>query len=178
MKGTVAAETFKEPSQRVDAKKLIKKQLEERYASGKNKWFFQPLRVRSLFLLVLRCTHCTSLEYSSRSGSFLSGLLRMPIQNSPRVHLPHRTDTTSLGRHDLIRPVALVVCRSSDTSALSSHCFMAGAQHVPYLSFYAHMADSCKSLSCSRGAPKTSDWALLGNCPFLLMDAGVRRRAG
>ena len=46
MKGTVAAETFKEPSQRVDAKKLIKKQLEERYASGKNKWFFQPLRVR------------------------------------------------------------------------------------------------------------------------------------
>ena len=41
------SETFKEPSQREDAKKLIKKQLEERYQSGKNKWFFQPLRVRS-----------------------------------------------------------------------------------------------------------------------------------
>ena len=46
MKGSVASETFKEPSQREDAKKLIKKQLEERYASGKNKWFFQALRVR------------------------------------------------------------------------------------------------------------------------------------
>lgn len=47
LKGSVAAETFKEPSQREDAKKLIKKQLEERYTSGKNKWFFQPLRVRT-----------------------------------------------------------------------------------------------------------------------------------
>ena len=46
MKGSVASETFKEPSQREDAKRLIKKQLEERYTSGKNKWFFQPLRVR------------------------------------------------------------------------------------------------------------------------------------
>lgn len=46
LKGTVASETFKEPSQREDAKKTIKKLLEERYTSGKNKWFFQPLRVR------------------------------------------------------------------------------------------------------------------------------------
>jgi len=46
LKGTVSSETFKEPSQREDAKKNIKKQLEERYQSGKNKWFFQPLRVR------------------------------------------------------------------------------------------------------------------------------------
>jgi len=45
LKGSVAAETFKEPSQRVDARKNIKKLLEERYQSGKNKWFFQPLRV-------------------------------------------------------------------------------------------------------------------------------------
>jgi large subunit ribosomal protein L27e len=41
----VAAETFKEPSQRKDARKNIKKLLEERYQTGKNKWFFQPLRV-------------------------------------------------------------------------------------------------------------------------------------
>jgi large subunit ribosomal protein L27e len=46
LKGTVSTETFKEPSQREDSKKNIKKQLEERYQSGKNKWFFQPLRVR------------------------------------------------------------------------------------------------------------------------------------
>ena len=54
LKGTVSSETFKEPSQREDAKKNIKKQLEERYQSGKNKWFFQPLRVRRLMLLVHR----------------------------------------------------------------------------------------------------------------------------
>ncbi|KZS90647.1 60S ribosomal protein L27 [Sistotremastrum niveocremeum HHB9708] len=44
LKGTVSSETFKEPSQREDAKKTVKKLLEERYTSGKNKWFFTPLR--------------------------------------------------------------------------------------------------------------------------------------
>jgi len=44
LKGSASVETFKEPSQREDAKKNIKKQLEERYQNGKNKWFFQPLR--------------------------------------------------------------------------------------------------------------------------------------
>ena len=46
LKGIVSSETFKEPSQREDAKKSIKKQLEDRYRTGKHKWFFQPLRVR------------------------------------------------------------------------------------------------------------------------------------
>ncbi|KAF8909690.1 ribosomal L27e protein family-domain-containing protein [Gymnopilus junonius] len=44
LKGAVAAESFKEPSQREDTKKSVKKLLEDRYTSGKNKWFFQPLR--------------------------------------------------------------------------------------------------------------------------------------
>ncbi|KAF9078457.1 ribosomal L27e protein family-domain-containing protein [Rhodocollybia butyracea] len=44
LKGSVTAETFKEPSQREDSKKAIKKQLEERYTAGKNRWFFTPLR--------------------------------------------------------------------------------------------------------------------------------------
>ncbi|KAI0708531.1 60S ribosomal protein L27 [Earliella scabrosa] len=44
LKGVVGSETFKEVSQREDAKKQIKKLLEERYTSGKNRWFFQPLR--------------------------------------------------------------------------------------------------------------------------------------
>ncbi|KAH7883034.1 60s ribosomal protein l27 [Phlebopus sp. FC_14] len=44
LKGSVTADTFKEPSQREDTRKNIKKLLEERYQSGKNKWFFQPLR--------------------------------------------------------------------------------------------------------------------------------------
>jgi large subunit ribosomal protein L27e len=44
LKGTVSTDTFKEPSQREDSKKTIKKLLEERYVTGKNKWFFTPLR--------------------------------------------------------------------------------------------------------------------------------------
>lgn len=39
----VTNDTFKEVSQREDAKKTAKKALEERYASGKNRWFFTPL---------------------------------------------------------------------------------------------------------------------------------------
>lgn len=51
LKGSVGSETFKEVSQREDSKKQIKKLLEDRYTSGKNKWFFQPLRVRTLFFI-------------------------------------------------------------------------------------------------------------------------------
>ena len=43
LKGTLTADTFKEVSQREDAKKTVKKTLEERYTSGKNRWFFTPL---------------------------------------------------------------------------------------------------------------------------------------
>ena len=45
LKGAVSADTFKEPSQREDAKKNVKKMFEEKYVGGKSKWFFQPLRV-------------------------------------------------------------------------------------------------------------------------------------
>jgi len=44
IKGAVTGDTFKEPTQREDAKKVVKKAFEERYQSGKNKWFFSPLR--------------------------------------------------------------------------------------------------------------------------------------
>jgi large subunit ribosomal protein L27e len=43
LKGSVSNDTFKEVSQREDAKKNVKKILEERYTSGKNRWFFTPL---------------------------------------------------------------------------------------------------------------------------------------
>ncbi|KND94117.1 60S ribosomal protein L27-A, partial [Tolypocladium ophioglossoides CBS 100239] len=43
LKGTISGETFKEVSHREDAKKTVKKVLEERYTSGKNRWFFTPL---------------------------------------------------------------------------------------------------------------------------------------
>ncbi|GFF56815.1 60S ribosomal protein L27-A [Aspergillus udagawae] len=44
LKGAVSQETFKEVSTREDAKKNVKKALEDRYTSGKNRWFFTPLR--------------------------------------------------------------------------------------------------------------------------------------
>jgi len=43
IKGVVTADTFKEVSQREEAKKTVKKAFEERYSSGKNRWFFTPL---------------------------------------------------------------------------------------------------------------------------------------
>ncbi len=43
LKGVISNDTFKEVSQREDAKKTVKKTLEERYISGKNRWFFTPL---------------------------------------------------------------------------------------------------------------------------------------
>lgn len=49
LKGVLSNDTFKEVSQREDAKKTVKKALEERYQSGKNRWFFTPLR---MFLLL------------------------------------------------------------------------------------------------------------------------------
>ena len=50
LKGVVTADTFKEVSQREDAKKTVKKALEERYTSGKNRWFFTPLSTIDLDL--------------------------------------------------------------------------------------------------------------------------------
>ncbi|KAG0365254.1 hypothetical protein BGZ54_006726 [Gamsiella multidivaricata] len=44
LKSAVTLDSFKEPSQREEAKKAIKKLFEERYNSGKNKWFFTKLR--------------------------------------------------------------------------------------------------------------------------------------
>lgn len=45
LKGVVSQDTFKEVSQREEAKKTVKKALEDRYTSGKNRWFFTPLRM-------------------------------------------------------------------------------------------------------------------------------------
>ncbi|KAK9720539.1 60S ribosomal protein L27B [Basidiobolus ranarum] len=44
LKKAVSTETFAEPTQRNAAKKNVKKVFEERYVSGKNKWFFTKLR--------------------------------------------------------------------------------------------------------------------------------------
>jgi len=44
LKGIVTTETFDEPSQREEARKVLKKVFEDRYTAGKNRWFFTPLR--------------------------------------------------------------------------------------------------------------------------------------
>ncbi|KAJ3345823.1 60S ribosomal protein L27 [Kappamyces sp. JEL0680] len=44
LKEVVTAESLSEPSERLTARKAVKKLFEERYNSGKNKWFFQKLR--------------------------------------------------------------------------------------------------------------------------------------
>ncbi|EGX95613.1 60S ribosomal protein L27 [Cordyceps militaris CM01] len=56
LKGSVTADTFKEVSHREDAKKTVKKALEERYSSGKNRWFFTPLSTFFFFFCSLRST--------------------------------------------------------------------------------------------------------------------------
>lgn len=43
-KSVVSTETFEEPTQREEAKKVIKKAFEERHQAGKNQWFFSKLR--------------------------------------------------------------------------------------------------------------------------------------
>jgi large subunit ribosomal protein L27e len=43
LKSVLSHDTFKEPSQREEAKKEIKKAFEERHQAGKNKWFFTKL---------------------------------------------------------------------------------------------------------------------------------------
>ena len=51
LKGIVTTETFDEPSQREEARKILKKVFEDRYIAGKNRWFFNPLRVCTLSLV-------------------------------------------------------------------------------------------------------------------------------
>jgi len=74
LKGVVTADTFKEVSQREDAKKTVKKALEERYTSGKNRWFFTPLskfqsNLRELFWMKLTVS-CRILNDSSVSSGW------------------------------------------------------------------------------------------------------------
>jgi large subunit ribosomal protein L27e len=44
LKDTVTVDLIKDPSKKKEARKAIKKILEEKHKSGSNKWFFQKLR--------------------------------------------------------------------------------------------------------------------------------------
>jgi len=69
LKGSVSTDTFKEVSQREDAKKTVKKTLEERYTSGKNRWFFTPLRTCSPIFALYDPTIREQETKTSRRGS-------------------------------------------------------------------------------------------------------------
>lgn len=71
LKGALTAETFKEVSQREDAKKNVKKVLEERYTSGKNRWFFTPLRTSLLSTAPPIRPRCSRLDYSTPPNTYL-----------------------------------------------------------------------------------------------------------
>jgi len=43
-KGSITSEQLKDPMKRKKAKQLVKSKFEERYKSGRNRWFFQKLR--------------------------------------------------------------------------------------------------------------------------------------
>lgn len=69
LKGAISNDTFKEVSQREDAKKNVKKVLEDRYTSGKNRWFFTPLSmsrpygIPGLFSLPASANPCPLAEF-------------------------------------------------------------------------------------------------------------------
>lgn len=74
LKGVVSSDTFKEVSQREDAKKSVKKVLEERYTSGKNRWFFTPLstsflKVHKLIALEANTHHRVLIGFSQSAGA-------------------------------------------------------------------------------------------------------------
>ena len=74
LKGAVTADTFKEVSQREDAKKNVKKALEDRYTSGKNRWFFTPLR--TLFAAATNWPFFSHGQFTDWVYRFLNGLHR------------------------------------------------------------------------------------------------------
>lgn len=75
LKGTITADTFKEVSQREDAKKTVKKVLEERYTSGKNRWFFTPLRTFTISATARRDLGGSGLTRLQVSKSIVSSVM-------------------------------------------------------------------------------------------------------
>ena len=75
LKGVVTNDTFKEVSQREEAKKTVKKALEDRYTSGKNRWFFAPLSMLSSLRFLLREWPGIPITNTSIFNRILSALL-------------------------------------------------------------------------------------------------------
>lgn len=85
LKGVVTADTFKEVSQREEAKKTVKKALEERYTSGKNRWFFTPLSTYQARCIPI--TVCDEIEKAATNINcrILNGLLSVGVRHGVRI---------------------------------------------------------------------------------------------
>lgn len=85
LKGVVTADTFKEVSQREEAKKTVKKALEERYTSGKNRWFFTPLSTYQPRCIPI--TVCDEIEKAATNINcrILNGLLSVGVRHGVRI---------------------------------------------------------------------------------------------
>lgn len=92
LKGAVSNDTFKEVSQREDAKKNVKKALEERYQSGKNRWFFTALRECPALLLF--CKRWRGRRMLTIGRRFLSGSFLSEMWHCGGVRLQFRSGDT------------------------------------------------------------------------------------
>jgi hypothetical protein len=113
LKGLISYETFKEPSQREETKKVVKKLFEEKYQGGKSKWFFTALRVSSppisSLISPLPLYADGILTYTPVTRSPIPAALPCTclVLTCPQSHLDHCYDEIShicpLSRHDEYR---------------------------------------------------------------------------
>lgn len=88
LKGVVTADTFKEVSQREEAKKTVKKALEERYTSGKNRWFFTPLSTYQARCISITMRGGIVKPVTNMISRILNGLLSVGVRHGVRIAFP------------------------------------------------------------------------------------------
>lgn len=88
LKGVVTADTFKEVSQREEAKKTVKKALEERYTSGKNRWFFTPLSTYQARCISITMRGGIVKPVTNMISRILNYLLSVGVRHGVRIAFP------------------------------------------------------------------------------------------
>ena len=88
LKGVVTADTFKEVSQREEAKKTVKKALEERYTSGKNRWFFTPLSTYQARCISITMRGGIEKPVTNMISRILNYLLSVGVRHGVRIAFP------------------------------------------------------------------------------------------
>ena len=126
LKGVVTNETFTEVSQREEAKKTVKKTLEERYSSGKNRWFFTPLRKKPIrpgdVSITNKWQGSRCVEYEKRRKYFIGqgGVQTAFYRKSQPSHMSTIAlcqNTMSVHCGSCLAPC---ICTSSETACVKS----------------------------------------------------------